>query len=450
MAWGGVGPVLAPARAIVNPPRRRSSWLRLPLLLSGFLLFCCGEASDEDGASPGGPGGATTCTPCEQTDECGPGAACVQYAGSNYCGRHCTSQSQCAAGETCLASVAHDGTKVSVCVPSNGSCGEHGCGTCPAGTSCDIVAGDCVEPEPDGGEDAGADDDAGLEEDAGADPDGGEPNDAGSDGGTGTVKPYVGPDGGKVSKLFFAVIGDTRPPASNDTAHYPSGIIGSIYSQIQAMSPRPQFVVTTGDYMFASPDGWQGKKQMDLYLEARGKYKGTVFATLGNHECATNCAGVTTNHNYNAFLDGLVKPLGKTKPYYSVPISDIDGKWTAKIVNVACNAWSAAQKSWLGTTLAKPTTYTFIVRHHPMGSSAPCVADMKPMLSSAKYNLLMVGHVHKYSHSGKQLLEGVGGAPLTGTFNHGYATVTQLAGGGFRVRQYDYKTKQVVSTFTVP
>jgi hypothetical protein len=58
--------------------------------------------------------------------------------------------------------------------------------------------------------------------------------------------------------------------------------------------------------------------------------------------------------------------------------------------------------------------------------------------------------VHNYSHSGKQLLEGVGGAPLTGSANYGYATVEQMASGGLRVRQYDYKTKQVVSTFTLP
>jgi Calcineurin-like phosphoesterase len=266
------------------------------------------------------------------------------------------------------------------------------------------------------------------------------------------VQPYVGPDGGKVNRLYFAIVGDTRPPASNDTAHYPSAIITKIYDEIQAMSPRPQFVITTGDYMFASPGGVQGAKQMKLYLEARDHYKGTVFAALGNHECGgdVNCAGVTNNNSYNAFLDGLVKPLGKTKPYYSIPISDISGKWNAKVVMVACNAWSAAQNTWLTGALAKPTTYTFIVRHQPMGSDAPCNDAMAPLLKTAKYDMLAVGHVHRYSHSGKQLIEGVGGAPLTGTFNHGYATVRQLDDGSLRVRQYDYKTKQVVGSFILP
>lgn len=420
----------------------------LLLLLCGVLVSSCGEdASSESAPKDAGSDGAAqpTCTPCTVTTDCGPGGACVQYAGSDYCARSCGAGESCPSGETCVQAIAEYGANVSVCVPSNGTCGDNGCGTCPAGSSCDLVAGNCVEPESDAG-----DDDAGLEpDDAGPEPDGGDPLDGGS-GDAGTVKPHVGPDGGKVNRLYFAVIGDTRPPAPNDTAHYPTGIITKIYDQVQAMNPRPQFVITTGDYMFASPDGVQGQKQMNLYLGARSHYKGTVFAALGNHECNTNCAGVTTNKSYNAFLDGLVKPLGKTKPYYQVPISDIDGKWSAKVVMVACNAWSAAQKTWLQTTLAKPTTYTFIVRHHPLGSAAPCVEDMKPILANAKYNLLMVGHVHKYLHSGKQLIEGVGGAPLTGVFNHGYATVQQRVDGGFRIRQYDYQTKQVVGSFTVP
>jgi len=421
---------------------------RFSLLVAAFAISSCGRGESTDGSGVHDAGGdaptghdaggdastSVLCTPCAESSECGSAATCAQYAGSQYCGRPCSGQSDCGNDETCLPTVAEDGAQVSVCVPSNGTCGENGCGTCPAGTSCDLAAGSCVEAELDGGDDGGPDD----EDDAGSDPDGG------------SVQPYVGPDGGKVHKLFFAIIGDTRPPGSNDTAHYPTAIITKIYEEIQAMNPRPQFVITTGDYMFAAPTGAQGDKQMKLYLAARSHYKGTVFAALGNHECYNNCAGVTDNNNFNAFLDGLVKPLGQAKPYYSIPINDIDGKWKAKVVMVACNAWSSAQKTWLTSELAKPTTYTFIVRHHPMGSTAPCTDDMAPLLKSAKYNMLAVGHIHKYSHSGKQLLEGVGGAPRSGTFNHGYATVRQLDDGTLRVRQYDYETKKIVGSFILP
>lgn len=477
-------------------------------------------------------GGGLTCMPCVETSECGPGAACVQYAGGDHCGHLCYANLHCSAGETCMPAVAEDGTEVSACVPTSGTCGESGCGSCTGGTHCDPIAGICVEPEADveeadaSPEDAAEPEDTGKEADADAasqvdagpvvdvqavtdaaldvqadtvfdaqvdakadamfdakvdgktdavfdaqvdakadavfdakaDADAGSKPDAKGDAGTppdaGTVKPGVGPDGGVVDKLYFAVVGDTRPPASNDTNHYPDAIITKIYDDIEGMKPRPQFVVTTGDYMFAAPGGNQGPKQMKQYVAARKHFSGPVFASLGNHECqggvGGNCAGVTNNNNYNAYLDELVAPLGKTKPYYAIPLADLQGKWTAKLLIVACNAWSPAQKTWLQNELAKKTTYTLLARHEPLGSGAPCNGDMDKMLKGAEYDLLMVGHVHNYSHSGKQLLEGVGGAPLTGSANYGYATVEQMANGGLRVRQYDYKTQKVVSTFTLP
>ncbi|MBX7099863.1 MAG: metallophosphoesterase [Myxococcaceae bacterium] len=428
-------------------------------------LSCGGVATGggEGGGSPGGAGGGSqggTCAPCVESADCGADEACVQYAGADYCGKICNG-SGCAAGESCTNAVAEDGTQFSVCVPTSGTCPDGtGCGVCENGQVCDVIAGDCVDPEDDAGIDIPVEPepDAGEEPDVDAGPvdagradagrvDAGRP-DAGPPRATG-----VGPDGGTVAKLYFAVVGDTRPPGSNDTAHYPTAIITKIYDQIQAMNPRPQFVVTTGDYMFANATQGQGEIQIQKYLSARDNYKGMVFAAMGNHECSggtkANCAGVTTNKNYNSFLKALVKPLNK-KPNYAIPIRDVAGKWTAKLIIISCNSWTAADKAWLTTTLAQKTTYTFLARHEPLGTDAPCGAPMDALLRTNPYNLLMVGHVHQYSHSGKQLLEGVGGAPLTGNDPNGYATVEQLAAGGFRIRQYNVANKQVISTFTVP
>src|SRR6266550_6340331 len=47
----------------------------------------------------------------------------------------------------------------------------------------------------------------------------------------------------------FAVFGDVRPSQPNDTANYPQAIITGLFTQIAAQSPN--FVVGTGDYMFA-------------------------------------------------------------------------------------------------------------------------------------------------------------------------------------------------------
>jgi hypothetical protein len=269
----------------------------------------------------------------------------------------------------------------------------------------------------------------------------------GGDGGTG-----IGPGGGTVDHLFFAVVGDTRPSKLDDTANYPSAIIQKIYSDIQGMSPRPQFVVGTGDYMFANVTGSEGAAQLSLYAAAMRAYSGTVFAAMGNHECdgytADNCAGMTTN-NLSAYMNTLVKPLGKSLHYYTVPISAIDGSWTAKLVIVGCNNWDSTQKAWLQAELAKPTTYTFVVRHEPASETrGPCVTDVESLLASYPYNLSLVGHTHHYALSGKEVIVGNGGAPLSGG-TYGYTTVEQLS-SGFRVSNYDYATAGAVSTATVP
>jgi hypothetical protein len=298
--------------------------------------------------------------------------------------------------------------------------------------------------------DAGAPDDAGVP-DAGPSPDAGAPLDAGATPDAGPPE-WVSVDGGEVSRLFFAVVGDTRPALIDDTANYPTAIINKIYADIEAMTPRPQFVVATGDYMFAKTTGTTAASQMALYAQARSGFSGPVFAAMGNHECTgytnSNCVTQTTA-NLTAFMNTLVTPMGRTTPYYSVPFRDVNGQWTAKLVVTACNAWDSTQQSWLAAELAKPTTYTFVARHEPTGSTGPCNTTMDSMLQTATYNLLLVGHTHTYYHSGKMLVEGVGGAPISGSANYGYATVEQQATGGFRVRQYDYQTGQQVSTYTV-
>src|SRR5207248_8875749 len=58
--------------------------------------------------------------------------------------------------------------------------------------------------------------------------------------------------GGSISELRFAIVGDTRPPSPDDTANYPTPIITKIWQDIENESPRPEFAVSTGDYMFAS------------------------------------------------------------------------------------------------------------------------------------------------------------------------------------------------------
>jgi hypothetical protein len=267
----------------------------------------------------------------------------------------------------------------------------------------------------------------------------------------GPVSGTVTATGGSVSRLYFAVVGDTRPPTINDTGAYPSSIIRTIYGDIEASSPRPSFVVSTGDYVFASPTNSVASAQFDLYLAARQKYSGVVFPAMGNHECTgatnSNCGsgnqdGVT--NNYTAFLEKLLAPVSQTQPNYVVSIDGSDGSWTSKFVFVAGNAWSPSDEAWLEAALSKPTTYTFIVRHEPKSAyQAPGCAASETIMNRHPYTLAIVGHTHTYNRSGpRQVTIGNGGAPLVSGTNYGFGLLSQRGDGAIQVDVIDYATGQ--------
>jgi hypothetical protein len=284
---------------------------------------------------------------------------------------------------------------------------------------------------------------------------GGEGGSAGADA---PVGGHVGIMGGRVSKLYFVVIGDTRPPTVDDTSAYPRAIIDKIFQDVQSLDPLPPFGISTGDYMFASTGGGQAARQLNLYLHARAGYSGLMFPALGNHECtgatASNCGpgnadGVTDN--YAQFSTKMLQPIGQARPYYSIRVDSSSGAWTAKFVFVAANAWDAVQASWLEAALAQTTTYTFIVRHEPSAArTAPGVIPGDQIILQHPYTLLIVGHSHTYARSGaKEVVIGNGGAPLTSSgVNYGFGLVQQRADNAIQVDVIDYETMLRDTTFT--
>jgi hypothetical protein len=395
-------------------------------------IACAGSASSSADApvdpqtSPSGtdPGAAAHCTACVQGSDCAKGEACAQFGGDSFCASTCTSASNCAAGTTCTSVTATDGVSVKACVPDGDVCGASIPG---AGAS----AG--------GGGAGGAGGGAGVPLDAG-----------------GPVVGAVGASGGSLSRLYFAVVGDTRPPVINDTKAYPTPVITKIYADLEALSPRPPFAVTTGDYLFSTGNGTQAAPQLDMYLHAREGFSNVVFPALGNHECTgavtSNCGtgnkdGLT--NNYSAFLSKLLAPIGQTNPNYVIRIDATDKSWTSKLVFVAGNAWSPSDASWLETTLAIPTTYTFIVRHEPKAAStAPGCKASEAIMANHPYTLAIVGHTHTYGRTGpRQVTIGNGGAPLTGGASFGFGLLQQRADGAIEVNMVDYATGKADASF---
>jgi hypothetical protein len=255
----------------------------------------------------------------------------------------------------------------------------------------------------------------------------------------------------------FAIVGDTRPANEDDTAHYPTAIITTIFADVAASGA--DFAVSTGDYQFSNPNGTQAAAQLDLYVTARNQYSGLLYAAMGNHECtgftASNCGAGNTDGitaNYTAFTTKLLAPIGQTLPYYTIRFDASDGSFTAKLVVIAANAWDSTQASWLATELAKPTTYTFVVRHEDRtANTAPGVTPSEAIIDQYPLTMRIVGHTHTYHHyaSDKEVVCGNGGAPLTSGTNYGYGIVEHQPDGTVRFTEYDYQSNAVLDTFRI-
>ncbi len=465
-----------------------------------LLLSACATAlSDTSGSGPsgGGDGGVDpkVCPSCVTDTDCSNGDVCAQFGSDIYCAAPCPKGDECGPGTTCTAVTNSAGDQASVCVPDGNACGQaagpgggsgggstacapldagagdpNTCGTlvgptvkasctsctgttsgghtcqangCYGGWWCDTPTSKCHAPPP-----------AGCGTGGGGSPTP-NPNCSFDAGGT-PISGTVGANGGSVSNLFFAIVGDTRPPVINDTSGYPSAVIGTIYSHIASLNPMPPFAVSTGDYVFATANGGPSAAQFALYQAARAKYPGTLYPAMGNHECTgavtSNCgaSGIDgTTDNYANFLSKMLEPIGQTNPYYAVTIAAEDKTWNAKFVFVAGNAWDTNQASWLEATLAHPTTYTFVVRHEPSQvTNAPGVRPSEQIMAAHPYTLAIVGHTHTYGKTGaRQITVGNGGAPLTGTANYGFGLVLRRADGSVQIDMIDYQSGQADPSF---
>jgi hypothetical protein len=381
-----------------------------------------GGGAQTDGASAG-----TTCSTCTTDGDCG-GGRCVRLGGGTYCAATCGGGGSCSSGDTCVSVETSGGANVQACVPP-GEC---------SGSSTNDGGG------PGNGSSGGKD--------------GSAPYDSGSTQPVGSV----GANGGTLSRLLFAVVGDTRPATYDDVGGYPTAVITKIFQDIQAQTPAIPFIVSTGDYQFSSTGQYStAAQQLSIYTKARSTYAGVQYTAMGNHECtgadASNCGpngkdGITSN--YTAYMNALLAPIQKTLPYYVININATDGSWTSKFVFVAANAWDSTQSSWLQSTMAQKTTYTFVVRHEPSNSSggAPGVSPSDSIVNQFPYTMMITGHSHTWDgfgyYTAKQIIVGNGGAPLTNTSkNYGFAVISQQSDGTIMGDMLDYDSLQPSSKF---
>jgi hypothetical protein len=455
----------------------------------------------EQAPDTGPPTTGFRCLDCLASADCGAGYDCIQYAQDVACAPTCGAGGSCPSGLHCETFSTVSGEQAMSCVPNTPMCGleapdggpgadtgptagdagvstdggQHAtdahvppgndaasppmmcgglvdpttpaCCNCASGHTCDpnncyggwwcnTATCTCQRPPTScgGGNDAG----------------GPPPRDSGTPGvDAGLPAGSVGQMGGTVPRLFFGVLGDTRPAViTSSTSSYPTSVITRLYQDLQGLSPRPDFVVTTGDYCFApSTTSGAADAQMQLYMGARRMFSGPVFFAMGNHECtgatSSNCPSTgNSSYNYQAFMGTMLTT--QQQPYYMIPINATDGSWTAKFIFAAPNSWDSAQQAFLQSALATQTTYTFVIDHEPSATSSgpPGLSPLNQMLQGVPHTLRIVGHTHTYNHSSgsNQVTIGLGGAPLASTYNYGYLTITQLPNNDIEVAEYDYMT----------
>ncbi len=65
--------------------------------------------------------------------------------------------------------------------------------------------------------------------------------------------------------------------------------------------------------------------------------------------------------------------------------------------------------------------------------------------------LLIVGHTHLYQHSASynEIINGIGGAPLSGGGNYGYTLVNRNSDGTLSVDTLDYQSGSSIDSFKI-
>jgi hypothetical protein len=267
-------------------------------------------------------------------------------------------------------------------------------------------------------------------------------------------KSTIGPTGGSVPFLNFTIVGDTRPSRVDGTKSYPTAIAAKIYQDIEALSPHPDFSLSPGDYMFATPGRGQASIQAGMYVKAAtSNYTGQVFPAIGNHECTgytrSDCGPNGPDQmteNYVSFLNDILGGFGikSQTAYYSINInsSDSTNPWTAKFVFVAPNAWDDDQAKWLNDVLGQKTTYTFVVKHEPYydASACPGCGESDAIIKNYPATFLFFGHTHTYQYiAPNQLVIGNGGAPLDTAQDHfGFVHCQQQMDNSIECKELDY------------
>lgn len=188
----------------------------------------------------------------------------------------------------------------------------------------------------------------------------------------------------------FIFFGD----AQNEIYSLWSRAIRSAY----AYAPRSRFMIHAGDLVNHANSG----RQWDEWFKAGG----WIFAMVPSMP-------VAGNHEYKKGLDGIRALSRYWRPQFTLPENGVEGLTETvyyidyqgvRIISLNSNKSLEEQAKWLETVLEEnPHTWTVIVFHHPILSSAKRRDNQmirklwKPIFDKFKVDLVLQGHDHNYA-----------------------------------------------------
>jgi len=254
-----------------------------------------------------------------------------------------------------------------------------------------------------------------------------------------------------VQHLRFAVTGDTRPANEDDTAgtneRHRHHLLGH-----RRVEPEPSFVVSTGDYQFASPGGYESATQLDLYMQARARSwaAAAAMATMSAPASPTQTAGrAIATESPPTSRTSFPRCSGHrpAAPYYVVHVS------AAGVPGRASSSSSQPTHGTMRRGLAQSDSCRSDDVHVYRSARArgsehgSRTTPSEAILGATPVTLMLSGHTHTYKHSGNRIVVGNGGAPLTGNKGYGFLVVDQRADGVIVVDEIDSQTMQADPDF---
>ena len=236
-------------------------------------------------------------------------------------------------------------------------------------------------------------------------------------------------------------------------------IIDAIFTDVAALSPMPSFVVSTGDYQFASTTGSRAGAAARPLRRGRGaKYPGALFPAMGNHEC-TGADRLELRYRQRGRHHHELHDVPVEAPRAHRPDLAVLRHQHQRLRRLVDREVRLHRRERLGRRARRRGSTRRSASPRPTRSSFATRRPTRPRRrGSPRREAIIAKHPYTLEHRRatrtrtgtsrpKEVLFGNGGAPLSGSGNYGYGIFSQQSDGTIAVDAIDYATGLADGTF---